>query len=174
MSILGRFKNIAASKFYSLTLGLSRRALGTVEALDLRKKKIPWTAPEKPLSQCKVALVTTAGLHHKDQHPFYMHDKMGDPTYREVSLTRDSDSIMITHDYYNHSDADRDINVVFPIDRLKELAAEGAIGSVAETHYSFMGHILDAHIRTLIGETAPEVALNLKSQSVDIVVLTPG
>ena len=81
---------------------------------------------------------------------------------------------MITHDYYDHSDADRDINIVFPIQRLQEFEKEGVIGRMANIHYSFMGHITDRHILTLISSTAPEVARRLMEDNVDAVLLTPG
>ncbi len=172
MSTLARIRNRLASKLVSLSPALSRRAMASVHILDMTEKKIPWSAHDKPIEDCTVALVTTAGLHHTDQHPFYMHNPEGDSSFREIEPGREI--ITITHDYYDHSAAERDINVVFPIDRLRELAKEGAIGEVARWHYSFMGHLLDKQLRFLIGNTAPEVASTLKSQYVDIVVLTPG
>ena len=172
MSVLARIKNRLASKLIALSPTLSRRAMASVHTLDMTEKKIPWSAPDKPIEACTVALVTTAGLHHTDQHPFYMHNQEGDSSFREIEPGREI--ITITHDYYDHSAADRDINVVFPIDRLRELAKEGTIGGVAKWHYSFMGHLLGNQLRYLMGNTAPEVASTLKSQCVDIVVLTPG
>ena len=82
--------------------------------------------------------------------------------------------MLITHNYYDHSDADQDIDVVFPFDRLKELEIEGTIGRVAPRHFSFMGHILGRHIDTLTKRTGPEVARMLKSDGVDAVFLTPA
>jgi len=81
---------------------------------------------------------------------------------------------MITHDYYDHSDADRDVNVVFPLERLQEFADEGRIGRLALRHYSFMGHIDGPHIPTLIEETGPEVAKRVLADDVEVVLLTPG
>ncbi len=172
MSIITRFKNRFLSKVLALVPGLAKRSISSVEPLDMRDKKIPWSAHSKPLSDCTVAFVTTAGLHHTDQHPFYMHNPEGDATYRDIEPGREM--ITITHDYYDHSAADRDINVVFPIDRLRELQREGVIGQVAKIHYSFMGHITGPQLRYLIGNSAPEVAIKLKEEGVDIVVLTPG
>jgi D-proline reductase (dithiol) PrdB len=84
------------------------------------------------------------------------------------------DDLMITHNYYDHQDADQDINVVFPIKRLKEFEAEGMIGQVAPRHFSFMGHILGHHIESLVNRTGPEVAKMLKADGVDAVFLTPA
>ncbi|HXY54061.1 MAG TPA: glycine/sarcosine/betaine reductase selenoprotein B family protein [Nitrospirota bacterium] len=135
---------------------------------------VPWTPVTKSLDESKVAIVTTAGVHHKDQTPFDMGDPDGDPSYRIIDIQKKVSNLMITHDYYDHSDADRDINIVFPIQRLQEFEKEGVIGRMANIHYSFMGHITDRHILTLISSTAPEVARRLMEDNVDAVLLTPG
>ncbi len=134
----------------------------------------PWTPFTKELSRSKVALVTTAGVHLRGQRPFDMDDKDGDPSYREIPSSVDVSELTITHDYYDHSDADRDINIVFPLERLKELAVDGVIGGLAETNYGFMGHIDGRHIDTLVNKSAFEVAEAIGSADVDVVVLTPG
>lgn len=103
-----------------------------------------------------------------------MKDRNGDPTFRAIDGTRPFSDLMITHDYYDHADADRDMNIVFPLERLRELQREGIIGRVADTHYGFMGHILGPHLQTLVNDTAPEVAGRLKAEGVDTVMLTPG
>lgn len=135
---------------------------------------IPWAPFVKELSRCKVAIVTTAGVHLKSQKPFDMEDKEGDPTFREVLRDAPREEFTITHKYYDHTDADKDINIIFPIDRLSEMKERGEIGEVAELNYSFMGHILGRHIKTLVDETAPGVATRLKNAGVDVVLLTPG
>lgn len=139
-----------------------------------RVEGIPWTPFVKGLSICKVAIVTTAGVHLKSQKPFDMEDKEGDPTFREVPRDVPKSSLTITHKYYDHTDADKDINIIFPIDRLFEMKERGEIGGVAELSYSFMGHILGRHTNTLVEETAPEVATRLKNAGIDVVLLTPG
>lgn len=135
---------------------------------------IPWTPFEKELSKCKVAIVTTAGVHLKGQQPFDMEDKDGDPTFREVPRDTTESELTITHKYYDHTDADKDINIVYPIDRLFEMKEQGVIGGLSELHYGFMGHILGRHLKTLMEETGPEVARRLKKTDVDLVLLTPG
>jgi D-proline reductase (dithiol) PrdB len=134
----------------------------------------PWTPLEKELKHARVALVTSAGIHLRSDPPFDMQDKEGDPTYRQIPSSARVDDLMITHNYYDHSDADKDINVVSPLDRLKELELEGVIGRVGPRHFSFMGHILGRHIDTLIKRTGPEVARMLKTDGVDAVFLTPA
>lgn len=135
---------------------------------------IPWTPFEKELSRCKVAIVTSAGVHLKSQKPFDMEDHDGDPTFRDVPRDATKEELTITHKYYDHTDADKDINIVYPIDRLYEMKERGEIGDVAELHYGFMGHILGRHLKTLVEETGPEIARKLKNAGVDVVLLAPG
>jgi len=151
---------------------LSRKFTASYE--PWKSLDIPWTPVAIALKNSKISVVTTAGLHHKDQEPFDMKDRNGDPSYRVIDITRPLSSVMITHDYYDHSDADRDINIVFPVERLKEFEMEGLIGQIADYHYGFMGHITGKHILTLISKSAPEVAARLKKDNVNIVLLTPG
>jgi D-proline reductase (dithiol) PrdB len=103
-----------------------------------------------------------------------MHDHEGDPSFRELDLSLPLDSLTITHDYYDHGDADRDLNVVLPVERLREMAAAGEIGGVARWAYGFMGHITGPHLETLKRRTAPEVAALLKRARPDAVLLAPG
>ncbi len=135
---------------------------------------IPWTTLTKPLSNCTLALVTTAGIHHTHQPPFNMDDPEGDPTFRNLDLTTLKQGYTVTHDYYNSSDVLHDINIVLPIDRAQELVSEGKIGRLHPTGYSLMGHILRRHIPTLRKETAPAIAHQLAADRVDIVLLTPA
>jgi D-proline reductase (dithiol) PrdB len=145
------------------------------ESFDAVKGEgIPWTPFEKPLAECRVALVTTAGVHLKSQTPFDMDNESGDATSREIPGDIDTDKLMVTHKYYDHSSADKDINVVFPLDRLREMVTKGEVGEVAPHHYSFMGHIVDGKIEELMNVTAPVVARNLLGDGVDAVLLTPG
>lgn len=135
---------------------------------------IPWTPVERPLSETVIALVTTAGVHLKSQEPFNMDDPDGDPSYRVIPSEVKSEALVITHKYYDHSAADRDINVVLPLDRLRELKAEGRIAGMAPIVYSFMGHIDGRHLRTLMEDTAPAVARRLTRDGVHAVFLTPA
>ncbi len=137
-------------------------------------KGIPWAPLHKPLRESSIAMVTTAGVHLKSQTPFNMEDPDGDATFRAFPADVDKAALTITHKYYDHSAADRDINVVLPIDRLCELRDEGVIGRIAPTLYSFMGHIDGPHLKTLMEETAPQVAELLVRDEVDAVFLTPA
>jgi D-proline reductase (dithiol) PrdB len=103
-----------------------------------------------------------------------MKDPAGDPTFREIPADISHENLAITHNYYDHSDADKDINIVFPIERVLELKKFGDIGDVNRRHFSFMGHITNHHVHTLMRTTAPQVASALKADGVDIVILTPA
>lgn len=134
----------------------------------------PWCPVGKPLDQSKVALVTTAGLHHRGQRPFDMLDPRGDPSFRVIDGGTIENDFAITHDYYDHRDADRDINVVFPITRLKEMLAARVIGGLSARHFAFMGHITDDLVDRLTQEFAPHVADMALRDGVDAVLLTPA
>lgn len=140
----------------------------------VKSSGVPWTAFTKEPSECCVAVVTTAGVHMKGQVPFDMADENGDYTFREIRGDVKDEELTITHKYYDHTDADRDINIVFPIDRLREMVGRREIGRLAPRHFGFMGHILGDKIKPLIEITAPDVARMLREDSVDIVLLTPG
>jgi len=135
---------------------------------------IPWTPLKKPLSQSKIALITTGGVHLKTDPPFNMVDSRGDPSYRRIPATVTPASLTITHNYYNHKDADEDINLVLPLDIVQTYQQEGVVGSLASYFYGFMGHIEAPHVDTLIKKTAPKVAQALKQDGVDIALLVPA
>ncbi|GAB6081809.1 glycine/sarcosine/betaine reductase selenoprotein B family protein [Desulfuromonas carbonis] len=136
--------------------------------------QIPWTPITKPLGNCRVAVVTTSGVHHRRQRPFNMLDQEGDPSLRVLDGATIFDDFTISHDYYDHTDAEKDLNIVLPLQRLRELAQEGIIGSVANDHFSFMGHIVGPHLETLKERTAPQLAALLRAAEVDLVLLTPA
>ena len=143
-----------------------------LKGVDL--SSVPWTPVTKPLSESRVALVTTSGVHLKEQTPFDMKDPNGDPTPRELPSDTPLEQYTITHDYYDHTDADKDLDIVFPVTRLNELAAEGVVGEAAPRNFSFMGHIDGPYVGVLMEATAKEVAAKLNEDGVDIALLTPG
>ena len=137
-------------------------------------RDIPWTPLRKRVADSMVAFVTTAGVHLKSQEPFNMDDPDGDPSFRAIPAGVPRADLTITHKYYDHSAADRDINVVLPLDRIRELLTQKRIGGIAPFVYGFMGHIDGPHLRTLREVSAPEVAWRLKSDGAEAVVLTPA
>ncbi len=140
----------------------------------IKSETIPWTLLSKPLSECKIALLTTGGVHLKNDIPFNMKDKDGDPSFRRIPSSIDPKELTITHDYYNHTDADKDINLVLPIETLRDAQQKGLIGKTSKFFYSFMGHIDNHHINRLVEKTAVDVSLELKKEKVDIAFLVPA
>ncbi|MHB8836778.1 MAG: glycine/sarcosine/betaine reductase selenoprotein B family protein [Candidatus Methylomirabilia bacterium] len=173
MSLFSRMKHRGFAALATAFPSLGERLAAGYRA-ERQEEGIPWTAATTPPAAATIALVTTAGVHHRDQPPYDMHDPDGDPSFRELDLERSLDSLMITHDYYDHKDADRDLNVVLPVERLRELVASGEVGAVARLAYGFMGHITGRHLETLKRRTAPEVAARLKRAGVGAVLLAPG
>ena len=167
-----KFKDKVSRWLFSSFPAIAERWAESFDAV--KGEGIPWTPFEKPLADCRVALVTTAGVHLKSQAPFDMDNESGDATFREIPGDIDTNKLMVTHKYYDHSSADKDINVVFPLDRLREMVTMGEVGAVALRHYGFMGHIVGDKVRELIELTAPVVAENLLGDGVDAVLLTPG
>jgi D-proline reductase (dithiol) PrdB len=119
------------------------------------------------LSRRRVAIVSSAGLFLRGENPF----RGRDADYRAVPSETGPERLLTSHISVNfdRTGLQEDWNVAFPLDRLKELAAEGTIGSVAATHYSFMGAsdplAMEPHARELAGR--------LKSDQVDSVILAP-
>ena len=140
----------------------------------VRYSEAPWTSFTGDPAKSRLALITTGGFHLKSQPPFDMKDRQGDPSFREIPAGAKPADISITHNYYDNRDAVRDINTVFPLERVRLLEQFGEIGKVNHRHFSFMGHISNRHLDTLINETAPCVAEKLREDSVDIALLTPA
>ncbi|MEZ4680698.1 MAG: glycine/sarcosine/betaine reductase selenoprotein B family protein [Caldilineaceae bacterium] len=123
---------------------------------------IPFAKFNKSLTASKVALLTTGGIHLPDQPPFDMTNPDGDATYRAIPGNVALEQITITHKYYDHRDADRDLNVIFPLAHFRDLVAKGILGSLATTHFGFMGHIDAEQVAILNEQTAPQVAAQLR------------
>ena len=133
----------------------------------------PWAPLGKDLSECRVALVTSAGLHLRGDKPFITDLEGGDQSYRVIPSSANGADILESHVSigFDHSGIYRDINVAFPIDRFRELVDRGNIGSLAQNYYSFMGGLRDP--RLMVQLTAPDVAQRLNDDGVDLVFLTP-
>ncbi len=135
-------------------------------------ESVNWSAPAKPLSEARVALVSTAGVHLKSQEPFDVVSEEGDWSYRVIPPDVQQEDLMVSDTHYDHSDADQDINCLMGIHRLHELAEDGVIGEVAPRFFGFMGFI--PRPQGLVEESAPAVADMLVKDEVDLVLLTPG
>ena len=128
----------------------------------------PAFVPAPPLARSRVALVTTAGLHVRGDRVF----EMASSEYRAIARETPAGDLVTSHTSVNfdRSGFAEDVNVVFPIDRFRELQASGAIGSMADVHYSFMGAYLEP---ADYAPSARELATLLHGDGVDSVFLTP-
>src|SRR5207245_2595978 len=110
-----------------------------------RVDPIPWTPLSKPLNQCRLALVTTAGIYDKAREaPFDAEREKrepmwGDPTYRRIRRDLAQGQIGASHLHINNRDILADVNIVLPVNRFAELQEEGVIGSLAAVTDSRMG-----------------------------------
>jgi D-proline reductase (dithiol) PrdB len=138
-----------------------------------RLDPVPFVRPVKPLARCRVALVSTGGVHGPDQQPFDEDMKGGDVSFREIRSDADVAALGIAHksDAFDQAGFRADRNLGFPLDRLREMAAAGAIGSLNARHLSFMGSITAPG--RLVSETAPDAAALLVADGVDVALLVP-
>ena len=121
-----------------------------------------------PLSQARVAIVTTAGLRADGEAVWGVGQGFVvlDGNDRSLTLAQASPN-------FDRTGIAIDLNVVYPVDRLAELAERGMIGSVAARHVSFMGAQVDHTLTTMRLDTGPAAAQLLKDDGVDVVLLTP-
>ena len=128
-----------------------------------------WTPVTKALEDMRVALVTAAGVHLKTDKRFNL---AGDTTMRVIPNTATVGEMMVSHGGYDNADVNKDINCMFPIDRLRELANDGFIKEAAPEHFTCMGGGGNQEVFTT--KTGPEIAAKLRDEAVDAVVLTAG
>ncbi len=130
----------------------------------------PWTPIVKPLAESAVAMISSSGVYRRDQTPFKP-DK-NDLSFREIPADADVRDLAISHDYYDHRDAEQDVNCVFPIERLRELAAEGFIGGLAPFHLTFMGRVFRK--TQFLDEMIPKMLARIEAMRADLVLLVPA
>jgi D-proline reductase (dithiol) PrdB len=138
---------------------------------------IPFTPLTRPLRECTVALVSTAGVARTGDRPFDQERERrdpwwGDPSFREIPLGTTEDEVRIYHLHIDPRFGQADLDVVLPMRRLTELADEAFVGRPAPRHYSIMGYILDPAV--LVGETAPAIAERMRADGVDAAALVPA
>ena len=126
-----------------------------------------WLDP-KPLAESTVAIVSTAGLHRRDDPPF----TVGAVDYRLLAADTDFADVMISHisANFDRSAFQQDPNIMFPLDRLREMQADGEIGGLSRYHYSFMGAMPDP---TNFEASGTEVGRMLANDGVDVALLIP-
>ena len=128
-----------------------------------------FTPVTKELKDMTIALASAAGVHLKSDKRFNL---AGDTSFRLIPGDTPSSELMVSHGGYDNGDVNKDINCMFPIDRLRELAKEGFIKGIAPVHFGFMGGGGNQQVFT--EQTGPEIARQLKEEGVDAVLMTAG
>ena len=129
--------------------------------------EVPWTPLGKSLSDSTVVLISTGGVHLRSDRPFNLNS---DPTFRVIPKDTQAGGLAISHQAYDRTDALQDINLVFPIERLRELEAEHVIGRLAEDHYGF--GLMGSAKRLM--PAIKEVARRIGESGVDLALLVPA
>jgi D-proline reductase (dithiol) PrdB len=134
---------------------------------------VPWSPLRRPLAQSRMALVSSAGFVVKGQEPFNESARGGDVSFREIPRQVDVKELVDTHrsETFDHAGMQDDPNLAFPVDRFRELAARGRIGSVNHRHLSLMGSITAPG--RLIRDTAPRAVRSLVEDGVEAALLVP-
>jgi D-proline reductase (dithiol) PrdB len=139
-------------------------------------REIPWAPLGRPLAECRVALVSTAGLALAEDIPFDQDGERrdpwwGDPSFRMIPREAVAGEVRAYHLHVNLRPLEQDLDCVFPLGRLRELAEAGTIGSSAPTHYSFMGYTLRP--APLLSQSVPAMVRRMRAEGVDLVLLAP-
>ena len=128
----------------------------------------PFEPLKKPLSQSRIGLVASGGIYSEGQVAFHFKD---DLSFRIINTNEPSSHLRATHFAYDLTDARRDINVVFPVDTLKNLVSHNRIGELSPNAYTFMGGIYSA--RKVRDVLAPAIADRLVADEVDVALMVP-
>ena len=138
-----------------------------------------WAPLAKPVEECTIALMTSAGIYLKDsQLPFdeareWREPTWGDPAYRAIPSDVRQEQIACSHLHISHEDLLEDVDTVLPIRTFKQLEREGVIGRLADVHYSFMGY-QERGLNDWRTKQGPELAAKLKERKVDALLLAPS
>ena len=141
-------------------------------SMIIRNTLVPLANLQKPLGESRVAFISTSGVQPRGSMPFDTVHPVGDYTFRRVPSDSKPADLEIHQLKYPTIGAKRDLNVIFPIERLQELVGEGFIGGLTENFYTFIGYNMDAERleRTL----AEDIAEGVEAEKPDVVLLAPA
>jgi D-proline reductase (dithiol) PrdB len=134
---------------------------------------VPWTRMTKRLAEANLSIISTGGLIERSQPEFDRWVQGGDYSFRTIAADADVNTLIDSHrsESFDHSGMQADPNLVFPLDRFRELARDGRIGRINHRHWSFMGSITAPG--RLVARTAPEAAQQAVEDGVDAALLVP-
>ena len=138
------------------------------KALELSRYCVPFTPFKRKLEESLVCLVSTAGVRAKADAPFNLE---GDNSFKRIDGSLSATELAVDDSHYDHGCIDKDVNCVFPIDRLRALAREGRIAGLTNEHFS-MG--FSQALRELRETTVPQLARAVSAARPDAVLLTGG
>ena len=130
---------------------------------------VPWTPMTKPLQECKVVLMSSGGIYHRDQKPFHFKN---DDSFREIPRDTTTSDMKVSHFGYRIDDAKKDPNCVFPLERMRDLEEEGLFRQLGELAFSFMGGIYSA--RRVQQRLAIRLLKQVQELEADLVFLIPA
>jgi D-proline reductase (dithiol) PrdB len=161
---------------YRFISGITKRMIKSWINME-RPREIPWTPLAKPLAACAVSLISSAGIALRTDRPFDQEGERrnpwwGDPSYRVLPAAATGQDVRVYHQHIDPGYAEQDLNCLFPLQRLQELARAGEVSRSTARHYSIMGYILRPE--QLLAETVPALIRNLKEDYADVVVLVPA
>ena len=141
---------------------------GEAKPLELSRYCVPFTPFAGRLEDASICIVSTAGIRTRDDKPF---DTEGDTTWRVIPAETEAKDLRYDDSHYDHGCVDRDLNCVFPIDRVRELAAEGRVGGLTARHFS-LGY--SQALRELRATTIPALVREIDRERPGVVLLTGG
>ena len=163
----------AGAGFAETTRGMVNR-LAAVMMTSRHSGGVPWSPLTKPLSECRLAVVTTAGLHLAGDRPFDVDSAHGDPSFRSFPSEAEHSDLRVSHTHFSRRYFDADPNVILPLDCLRELADNGVL-HLAPRFFSFgfAGKLTRELVDPERG-TAPRLAAELHDDGVDLALLVPA
>ena len=129
---------------------------------------VPWTPLTKPVADCTVMMLASAGVRRKEEPPF---QPANDLTFRLIDNTADVADLAPSHPAPIRRPGEADLNVVFPLERLRELQAAGAFRALTPHHVSILGPI--RKFRELHYEMAPAIAERARAEGADLMLFVP-
>jgi len=141
---------------------------GAPRPLELSRYCVPFTPFQGRLEDVNVCIVSTAGVRTKDDPPF---NTEGDTSWRVIPAEAEGKDLRYDDSHYDHACVDRDMNCVFPLDRVRELAAEGRVGGLTARHFS-LGY--SQALREMREKTIPALVHEIDRERPGAVLLTGG
>ena len=161
---------------YRFVDGMTRRVIKSWVRKE-QARPIPWTPLSKAVSECRVALVSSAGVALNEDHPFDQQIErdnpwFADPSYRVIPQSASTGDLTLYHLHVEPTFFKQDMNCLLPIERLEELEKAGEIGRTAQSHFSYMGYTVQPG--PLLENSVPSIVRQLREEAVDIVILVPS